>query len=309
MKSEKTFKTFDEQIELLRQKGLSINDENKFKWYLKSFNYQNFINGYNDFFMVNNDRKNDKYKLESNSNGIIELFNFDRNISKWILGDIQNIERKISTSLSYTVSFIMNKNNYSDGKIFNFKYNDVIVRKIFNISSNNEWEEMQENIKKNIDLNQRIFKKALDIKDIPVWTLVIYLSFGNIIYLLEKIKDNIFKKIISNSTLSNCYHLSKIEIIEIFKILKNVRNRICHNNVLYNIMIKNKNNITNIVKKLLKINTKINKINLYHLILIINNFENTSNNFLIEKTTKKIYECEYISENIKKEIINRIWKK
>lgn len=308
MKSNKKFRDLDEQILLLKQKGLLINDIEKLKWYLKSFNYQNFINGYNDFFMINNNRKIDKYKPKATSNGIIELFNFDRNISKLILGDIQNIERKIATSLAYTISLVMKENNFNDGMIFNFEYNDVVIRKIFNISLDNEWKEIQENIKTNIDLNNKIFKNTLSIKEIPIWTLVIYLSFGNLIYLLERVKNNVFNKIMFNSTLYNYQNISKIEMIEILKILKNVRNRICHNNVLYNIIIKNKNNRINIANKLISSNVKINKINLYYLILMINKLENPKNNFLINEINKKIEEWKNISEEIKQEIVNRIWK-
>ena len=58
----KKFKTFDEQINLLEEMELSISNKNKLRWYLQSYNYQNFINGYNDFFMINNDRSKNKYK-------------------------------------------------------------------------------------------------------------------------------------------------------------------------------------------------------------------------------------------------------
>ena len=66
----KKFKTFDEQIKLLEQKELFINDKNRLKWYLQSYNYQNFINGYNDFFMINNDRNKNKYKKQQAQMGL-----------------------------------------------------------------------------------------------------------------------------------------------------------------------------------------------------------------------------------------------
>lgn len=162
MKPKKEFKTFDEQIFLLKQKGLFIDDEEKLKWYLKSFNYQNIINGYNDFFMINNDRKTNKYKNISNSNGIIELFNFDRYISKLLLGDIQNIERKISTSIAYTLSSIMKENNVNDGRLFNLSYDHVTIKKIFKIQNKKEveWKTIQENILKNLNLKEKIFNNA-----------------------------------------------------------------------------------------------------------------------------------------------------
>ncbi len=78
----KEFKTIDEQIELLKSRGLKIDNEDKLKWYLSSYNYQNFINGYNDLFMINEDRSKNKYKPIASSNQIINLFNFYRWLSK-----------------------------------------------------------------------------------------------------------------------------------------------------------------------------------------------------------------------------------
>lgn len=308
MKPKKEFKTFDEQIFLLKQKGLFIDDEEKLKWYLKSFNYQNIINGYNDFFMINNDRKTNKYKNISNSNGIIELFNFDRYISKLLLGDIQNIERKISTSIAYTLSSIMKENNVNDGRLFNLSYDHVTIKKIFKIQNKNEgeWKKIQENILKNLNLKEKIFNNANeDIKEIPVWSLVIHLSFGSLIYLLKIMNKNIFYKIMENSNLKNYNDLSNKEMIEIFEILKNARNRICHNNVLYNITISDKNNKINLINKFIN---QDKKPNLYSLVLIILKLEKPQqNNYLIEKINEKIDDWKDINYDIKKEIVNKIW--
>ena len=308
MKPKKEFKTFDEQIFLLKQKGLFINDEEKLKWYLKSFNYQNIINGYNDFFMINNDRKTNKYKNISNSNGIIELFNFDRYISKLLLGDIQNIERKISTSIAYTLSSIMKENNVDDGRLFNLSYDHVTIKKIFKIQNKKEveWKTIQENILKNLNLKEKIFNNAnQDIKEIPVWSLVIHLSFGSLIYLLKIMNKNIFYKIMENSNLKNYNDLSNKEMIEIFEILKNARNRICHNNVLYNITISDKNNKINLINKFIN---QDKKPNLYSLVLIILKLEKPQqNNYLIEKINEKIDDWKDINYDIKKEIVNKIW--
>lgn len=308
MKPKKEFKTFDEQIFFLKQKGLFIDDEEKLKWYLKSFNYQNIINGYNDFFMINNDRKTNKYKNISNSNGIIELFNFDRYISKLLLGDIQNIERKISTSIAYTLSSIMKENNVDDGRLFNLSYDHVTIKKIFKIQNKNEgeWKKIQKNILKNLNLKEKIFNNAnQDIKEIPVWSLVIRLSFGSLIYLLKIMNKNIFYKIMENSNLKNYNDLSNKEMIEIFEILKNARNRICHNNVLYNIKISNKNNKINLINKFIN---QDKKPNLYSLVLIILKLEKPQqNNYLIEKINEKIDDWKDINYDIKKEIVNKIW--
>lgn len=45
----KVFKTIDEQITILKQRGLIIDDEEHAKKYLLSQNYYNLINGYAKF--------------------------------------------------------------------------------------------------------------------------------------------------------------------------------------------------------------------------------------------------------------------
>ena len=82
-----------------------------------------------------------------------------------------------------------------------------------------------------------IFSKYNNFVDIPIWTLIINATFGNIIFFLNGLKPNIFFNVIKNSNLKNIKNLSKGEIITLFTILKEIRNRICHNNVLYNISL------------------------------------------------------------------------
>lgn len=107
--NEKHFLSVEEQIKLLENRGLSITNLSSLQWYLTKYNYQSFINGYNDFFLVDGARKWNIYKKNANSDDLIKLFNFDRNISKFILGDIQNIERFLQNAIVQTFSNTFNK--------------------------------------------------------------------------------------------------------------------------------------------------------------------------------------------------------
>ena len=63
--NDKKFKSFDEQISLLKERNLSFLDNNgknveqKFKWYLEKFNYHNIINEYSFPVKWNNDSKSE----------------------------------------------------------------------------------------------------------------------------------------------------------------------------------------------------------------------------------------------------------
>ena len=100
----KTHKSIDEQIELLISRGLIIFNKQKIKTYLSIYNYQWLINGYNDPFMLNNNRKSNQYSFNSTSESIIQFFNYDRTISSLILSNVQCIEKTLSSKVSYFIS-------------------------------------------------------------------------------------------------------------------------------------------------------------------------------------------------------------
>lgn len=52
----KEFKTIDEQIMLLKARGLTFNNIDHAKKYLKSNNYYNIINGYSKYFQESQDQ-------------------------------------------------------------------------------------------------------------------------------------------------------------------------------------------------------------------------------------------------------------
>ena len=109
MKNKKYFVSIEECIKILKSRNLLFDDLKLFKWYLTKYNYQSFVNGYNDFFLINKNREVNRYKKDAISSDIIKLFNFDRHISSLILGDIQNVERLLQNAIVNTIYEIYKK--------------------------------------------------------------------------------------------------------------------------------------------------------------------------------------------------------
>lgn len=109
MKNKKYFVSIEERIKILKSRNLLFDDLKLFKWYLTKYNYQSFVNGYNDFFLINKNREVNHYKKDTISSDIIKLFNFDRHISSLILGDIQNVERLLQNAIVNTIYEIYKK--------------------------------------------------------------------------------------------------------------------------------------------------------------------------------------------------------
>ena len=71
----KEFKTIEEQIQILKERGLIINEEKAIE-ILTENNYYYLINGYKDLFIDNNSEV-EKYKENITLEEIYALYNFD----------------------------------------------------------------------------------------------------------------------------------------------------------------------------------------------------------------------------------------
>ena len=83
----KPFKTYRQQLSILRNRGMEIKDGGKVIKILKRENYYSIINGYKDIFIDNNSIV-EKFKLGTTFENIYWLFEFDRNLRNIFLKNI-----------------------------------------------------------------------------------------------------------------------------------------------------------------------------------------------------------------------------
>lgn len=147
----KKFLTCDEHIELLKTRGMKITNESMLKEYLTKFNYQNFVNGYNDLLFISVNERNNLYHSEINSNDLINIFNFSKEISTLILKYVLIFEEQVS---SYIIECIgkklieldVNENYHCDL----FQINDNDFKTIFSFAFNNNSKNTRENIEEKL---------------------------------------------------------------------------------------------------------------------------------------------------------------
>ena len=97
----KVFRNLDEQIEILRAKGLMINDIEKTKMILLKENYF-FVSGYRHLFMKDG---KDKYFMDGTTfEELYSTFVFDRNIRNIFFKNILIIENNVKSLISYQMS-------------------------------------------------------------------------------------------------------------------------------------------------------------------------------------------------------------
>ena len=97
----KIFKTLDEQVEILRNKGLVIDNEDYAKEILLRENYF-FLNGYRHLFMKSSD--NSMYIPGTKIEELYSLFLFDRRLRSIFFKNILIVENNVKSIISYQLS-------------------------------------------------------------------------------------------------------------------------------------------------------------------------------------------------------------
>ena len=97
----KDFKTLDEQIEILKNRGLVINDVEKTESLLLSENYF-FINGYRHIFLKSH--KDSNFIKGTTFEELYAVFQFDRNFRNILFKNLLIVENNLKSIISYRLS-------------------------------------------------------------------------------------------------------------------------------------------------------------------------------------------------------------
>lgn len=174
MMEDKIFKTYDEQLEILKGRNLTLGDEKKARQILESENYYNLINGYKDLFLDNTDGE-EKYTDGAKFSEIYALYEFDREIRSIFLKRILKFENRIKSAIAYEFSNEYSHDNYL--KISNFdvgknKENLVDISKLI--------ANIQTDIARQLKSNSSIKHYMQTYGYIPLWVLINILTLGSI---------------------------------------------------------------------------------------------------------------------------------
>ena len=162
----KPFKSYDEQIDLLRSKGLTINDPDFARKSLSELNYYR-LSGYSLVL-----RKNDKFYPGVTFEDIMEIYNFDKELKIILLGYLEDIEVSLRSHIAYEL-----------GKLDVDEDSSISYRCKENFASDEHFERfMQDLAVAHRDNKHEAFVKHHDTKysgALPVWAMVETLSFGS----------------------------------------------------------------------------------------------------------------------------------
>ena len=216
----KTFKTIDEQIEILKSKGMTIDDYLYAKDVLLRENYF-FLSGYRHLFLKS--AKDRMFIPGTKFEELYAMFNFDRQIRNIFFKNILIVENNAKSIFSYQLSrkYGIKEKNYLNPA--NFDRSSDKVRQV---------NDLLKKIKRQIRINGGQHSATMHYMSnygyVPFWVVVKVLSFGLISELFTILKYEDQREI------AETYHVNVNSLLVYLPILANFRNLCAHEDIMYN---------------------------------------------------------------------------
>ncbi|MBQ8784078.1 MAG: Abi family protein [Clostridia bacterium] len=223
--TEKEFKSYSQQIDLLKKKNLEIDNEEEAVSLLKRYSYFGLINGYKYPFKA----KDGNYKNNTTIEDIYALYCFDNELRHVLLKYILEVENHIKSLLSYSFcekygedeSEYLNESNYA---VCQSPKEESEVKKLINV------------LKDTLSDYRRydyMYHQKKNHSNIPLWVLVKALTFGNISKMYSYQKSEIQARISKEFDF-----VRENNLVTFLDILTGFRNVCAHNERLFDYKVK-----------------------------------------------------------------------
>ena len=216
----KVFRTIDEQINILKSKGLIITDYDKTSEILLRENYF-FLNGYRSPFLMSGSKR---FVNGCTFEELYSLFKFDRFFRNIIFKNLLIVENNYKSIFSYVLS---KKYGYKEKDYLNLNNFDRSKDKIRQI--NDLIRKLKRQIRINGYQHQATSHYINNYGYIPMWVGVKVLSFGLMSELFS-----ILKKEDKDEIASYYKNVNADDLESYLSILSNYRNLCAHEDILYN---------------------------------------------------------------------------
>lgn len=215
----KEFKTIDQQIDILKKKGLIIDDMDMAYNILLKENYF-FLNGYRHLFM--NSPTDRTFVTGATFSELYSLFLFDRYSRNIFFKYLLIVENRLKSVISYQLSkkygykekMYLNPKNFTRDPAKKRRVKDVI-------------DKMKRQIRINATRHNATLHYIRNYGYIPLWILVKVLSFGMVCELYSILKDE------DKLEVSSVFGLPKELLEDFLPILSNYRNLCAHEDIMF----------------------------------------------------------------------------
>ena len=216
----KVFRTIDEQLDILKSKGLTISDYDKAKEILLRENYF-FLNGYRSPLLISGSKR---FIDGSTFEELYALFSFDRYFRNIIFKNLLIVENNYKSIFSYVLS-----------KKYGYKEKDYLNSENFdrNREKAKQINDLIRKLKRQIRINGYQHSATSHYINnygyIPLWVGVKVLSFGLMGELYSILKQE------DKDEIATYYNnIDSDSLGDYLSILSNYRNLCAHEDILYN---------------------------------------------------------------------------
>ena len=212
----KPFLTLDEQIDLLKSRGMLFRDESKAKYYIENLNYYRLV-GY--WLIFEEDHTSHTFKENTYFEDILDLYIFDRELRLLLLDAIERIEVSIRSKLAYYLAESFGSHALLKPDIFlcALKYSKTLDKLKSEIDRNSAELFIKHHFEK--------YKEELP----PIWVCVEVMTLGQISNWLSNIKERKYRQIIAKS-----YGLDEKILCSFLHHLTIIRNACAHHSRVWN---------------------------------------------------------------------------
>lgn len=219
MKTQKRFLTYDQQIQLLKDKKLNVENDQLAKHFLSKYSYYSLISGYKDIFKI---QKNGDYKPDASLSKIVHLYLFDEFLRNTFLNEIIKVEKHIKSIYSYNFCLLYGDQQADYLNVNNYNY--VRYQKEVN-----EFAGMVQDLLNNPSKYSYIEYNINEYGTVPLWVIMNAITFGSIAKMYSFSTNKLQSQIAKEFPNVYTYQLNSM-----LKMLSKYRNVCAHGERLYN---------------------------------------------------------------------------
>lgn len=281
----KPFKTLDEQLKILEQRGLTISNPEKAKHYLLQYSYYNIINVYSKFFQ----NKPNVFIEGATFEEIKAVHSFDSEIKAVFFKHLIEAEKHFKSIFAYRFAEANPNIPYAYLKTNTYSENTSLID-LSNIISQLSKILLHKN-KKNSQNAVRHYHQNHG--DVPIWVIINELSFRPAIEMYKHLNDDLKNNIAKDLTIflfENTGTNIKVEPMQIELMLFNlndIRNCVAHDNLLLNFKARNNIKFIPEVHNCGGLSKTDPKQSVYSILLILQIFLNKGQYEILYKTIMK----------------------
>ena len=217
--SDKPFITYEQQVEVLKAKGLEVPDEQHIIMLLKEYSYFALVSGYKGLLK----NRDGSYKPHTTIDDIYALYEFDNDLRALVLRYVFIIENHIKSLMSY--AFCKEHGDFQQAYLDVTKYT-------YNSLTQNGVNELVNRLSRIIggDMSRHsyIAHHAQVHHNIPLWVLLKALTLGTVSKMY-----NFFPQNIQQSVSKEFDYVDESDLTRMIDMLSRFRNVCAHNERLY----------------------------------------------------------------------------